>query len=207
VSGASSEPSTDLFAVIHRQRASRDFSDRPVSDDDLARVLDAATFAPSAENRQPWIFVVVREDDARTAIHELALRAWEGGGRDFSATRLPAHLLADVDHGIAGGGYRAAPVLLVVCADTERGHPATVGSSIFPATQNLLLAATALGLGSALTTISTAFADELRELLSLPAHVAPQAVIPVGHPVEPLGPPRREPFAEHTHRERFGTPW
>jgi nitroreductase len=200
-------PDADVFSVVHRQRAHRAFSDEPVSDDDVARVLDAATFAPSAENRQPWVFVVVRDDESRTTIHELALRAWEGGARAFSATRLPAHLLADVDHGIAGGGYRAAPVLIVVCADTERGHPATVGSSIFPATQNLLLAATALGLGSALTTISTAFADELRELLALPAHVTPQAVIPLGHPAKPLGSPRREPFAEHTHRERYGTAW
>jgi nitroreductase len=97
--------------------------------------------------------------------------------------------------------------VIVVCTDTERGHPATVGSSVFPATQNLLLAATALGLGSALTTISVGFADELRELLALPAHVAPQAVIPLGHPAKPLGPPRREPFADHTHRDRFGNPW
>lgn len=199
--------SNELFDVVHRQRACRDFSDRPVDDDDIARVLDAATFAPSAENRQPWVFIVVRDDAARSTIHELSLRAWEGGGREFSATRLPASLLADVDHGIAGGGYRAAPVLVVVVADTERGHPATVGSSIFPATQNLLLAATALGLGSALTTITTAFADELRELLTLPTHLVPQAVVPLGHPARALGPPRREPFAEHTHRDRYGTPW
>jgi nitroreductase len=200
-------PETDLFAVVHRQRACRDFSDRPVDDDDVARVLDAATFAPSAENRQPWVFVVVRDGAARATIHELTVRAWEGGGRQFAATRLEKSLLDDVDHGIVGGGYRAAPVLVVVGADTARGHPATVGSSIFPATQNLLLAATALGLGSALTTITTAFADELRELLGLPAHIAPQAVVPLGHPERPLGPPRREPFAEHTHRDRYGSPW
>jgi nitroreductase len=197
----------DTFDVVHRQRACRDFADLPLDDDDIARVLDAATFAPSAENRQPWEFIVVRDDALRNTIHELAVRAWQGGGRDFSATRLPASLLADVDHGIAGGGYRAAPVVVVVCADTQRGHPATVGSSIFPATQNLLLAATALGLGSALTTITTGFADELRELLALPAHLTPQAVVPLGHPSRPLGPPRREPFATHTHRDRFGTPW
>ena len=201
------EPSRDTFDVIHRQRACRDFAERAVGDDDIARVLDAATFAPSAENRQPWVFIVVRDHATRAAIHELTVRAWEGGGRDFSATRLPASLLADVDHGIAGGGYRAAPVLVVVCADTQRGHPATVGSSIFPATQNLLLAATALGLGSALTTITTAFADELRALFGAPDHLAPQAVIPLGYPVRPLGLPRREPFADHTHRDRFGTPW
>jgi nitroreductase len=98
-------------------------------------------------------------------------------------------------------------VLVVVAADTERGFPSTVGSSIFPAIQNLLLAATALGLGSALTTITTAFADELRELLGLPEHIAPQAVVPLGYPARPLGLSRREPFAEHTHRDRFGTPW
>lgn len=206
MSGAA-EPSRDTFDVIHRQRACRDFSDRAVSDEDVARVLDAATFAPSAENRQPWVFIVVRDDATRSAIHELTLRAWEGGGREFSATRLPPTLLADVDHGIAGGGYRTAPVLVVICADTERGHPATVGSSIFPAVQNLLLAATALGLASALTTITTGFSEELRALLDLPAHVAPQAVVPLGHSARPLGPPRREPFAEHTHRDRFGTPW
>ena len=73
--------------------------------------------------------------------------------------------------------------------------------------QNLLLAATALGLGSALTTIATTFAAELTALLDLPAHVVPVAVVPVGRPAHPLGPPRREPFSEHTHREQYGKAW
>jgi hypothetical protein len=47
----------------------------------------------------------------------------------------------------------------------------------------------------------------LRELVGLPDHVVPQVVVPLGHPAMELGPPRREPFAEHTHRERYGTPW
>jgi len=94
-----------------------------------------------------------------------------------------------------------------VCADIDRGLEATVGSSIFPAIQNLLLAATAVGLGSALTTLTTAFTAELRELLALPAHVVPVAVVPVGYPAQELGRPRREPFAEHTHREQYGKAW
>jgi nitroreductase len=199
--------SEEVFDVIRRQRACRDFSHRPVEEDDVARVLEAATYAPSAENGQPWVFVVVRDDATRAQIHDMTLRAWQGGARAGAALRLEGSLLADVDHGIAGGGYRTAPVLVVVAADTERGFPSTVGSSIFPAIQNLLLAATALGLGSALTTITTAFADELRDLLGLPAHIAPQAVVPLGHPARPLGLSRREPFAEHAHRDRFGTPW
>jgi nitroreductase len=198
---------TDFFEVVHRQRACRAFTDELVDDEMLARVLDAATFAPSAENRQPWVFVVVRDADPQSRVHDLTERAWSAGGRAFAASRLDAALLGEVDRGIAGGGYRGAPVLVVVAADTDRCLDATIASSIYPATQNLLLAATALGLGSALTTLTTAFADELSAVLELPPSVVPQVVVPLGHPAVPLGPPRREPFVEHTHRDRYGTPW
>jgi nitroreductase len=196
----------DLFAVVRRQRAHRAFADAPVDDDDIARVLSAATFAPSAENRQPWEFVVVRDPETRAAIGALTRAAWESGGRAFSENRLDPKMLADVDRG-ATGAIAAAPVLVVVCADIERGLEQTVPSSIFPAVQNLLLAATAGGLGSALTTITVRYRDELRDLLALPDHVLPVAVVPLGHPARSLGPPRRDPFAAHTHRERYGTPW
>ena len=98
-------------------------------------------------------------------------------------------------------------MLIVVAADTERGLPVTVPASTFPAIQNLLLAAGALGLGRALTTITTGFADELRAAVELPEHVVPVAVIPLGFPERPLGPPRRDPFRHHTHRDRYGEPW
>jgi nitroreductase len=195
-----------LFAVIHRQRACRAFTEEPVSDDVIARVLDAATFAPSAENRQPWEFVVVRDAQTRAQLGDLTRRAWDDGGREFARGRLDAKLLNDVDAG-ATGGVAAAPVMIVVCADTERGLPQTIPSSIFPAIQNLLLAATALGLGSALTTLTTAFAAEMRVLLGLPAHLVPVAIVPLGRPARPLGRPRREPFDAHTHRERYRIAW
>jgi nitroreductase len=115
-------------------------------------------------------------------------------------------VFADVDRG-ATGSISAAPVLVVVAADTERGLPATVPSSVFPAVQNLLLAATAVGLGAALTTIATTFVDELRAVVDLPETVVPVAVVPLGYPARPLGAPRRDPFAEHTHRDTYGTPW
>jgi nitroreductase len=198
--------SNDLFAVVARQRACRTFSDAPVTDAEIAQLLEAATHAPSAENRQPWEFVVVRDPAARASIGDLTRRAWEAHGRAFSESRLSPRLLADVDRG-AMGGIAAAPVHIVVCADTERGLEVTVASSIFPAVQNLLLAATAIGLGSALTTITTSFRSELATLLGLPPHVIPVAVVPVGRPAKPLGPPRREPFAEHTHREQYGSAW
>ena len=196
----------DLFAVVARQRAYRSFSTDAVDDDSIARLLTAATFAPSAENKQPWEFVVVRDDATRAAIGDLSRRAWDTHGRAFSERRLTPRMLADVDQG-ATGGVANAPVNIVVCADLQRGLEATIPSSIFPAVQNLLLAATALGLGSALTTITTGFRAEMQAILGLPELVLPIALVPIGHPARPLGPPRRAPFAEHTHRERYGQSW
>ena len=100
---------TDFFAVPHRQRAHRAFTDQTVSDDLVAIILDAAVRAPSAENRQPWEFLVVRDTTIRTALVDLAQRAWDGGGRTFAAARVDANLLADVDAGMRGG-VAAAPV-------------------------------------------------------------------------------------------------
>ena len=196
----------DLFDVVRSQRAHRRFADDPVPDAVIEQVLEAATFAPSAENRQPWVFVVVREPALRARIGDLVRRAWEGGARDHSAGRLPAGMLADVDQG-ATGGLAGAPVIVVVGADTGDVHPRALEASVFPAVQNLLLAATALGLGSALMTLPLAFPAELAEMVGLPDHVRPVAVVPLGVPARPLGPPRRRPVSEKAHRDRYGAGW
>ena len=199
--------SLSFFDVARRQRAHRDFASAPVGDDVVERVLEYATYAPSAENSQPWVFVVVRDDATRAAIADLAERAWAAGAKAFSEGRIDAKLLAEVDHGIAGGGFRTAPVVIVVCADLGRCLPATVGSSIFPATQNLLLAAGALGLGSALTTLGAVAGSELREVLALPESVVPQAIVPLGYPGRALGLSHRDPVAGRIHRDRYGKAW
>jgi nitroreductase len=196
----------ELFEVVLGQRACRSFRDEDVPDELVLRCIEAATHAPSAENTQPWEFVVVRSAERRAAIGALMATTWDGGARAISVDRLPPELLADVERG-AQGGIAAAPVLVVVCGSTARAFAATLPSSVYPATQNLLLAAAALGLGSAMTTLAVQRRDELRELLALPEHVAPMAVVPLGWPVRPLGPPRREPAASKAHREVFGTAW
>jgi nitroreductase len=98
-------------------------------------------------------------------------------------------------------------VLVVVCGDRELGLETTLPASVYPATQNLLLAAGALGLGSAMTTLATLFPDALRTALGLPDHVLPMAVVPLGWPARALGPPRRLPLAERAHLDRYGTPF
>jgi len=197
---------TDPLELFRRQRAHRRFTDRPVDDDLVERCLEAATHAPSAENRQPWEFVVVRDEAARAAIGEFMRETWRAGARAYSETRLSPGLLTDVDAG-AEGGIAAAPVLVVACGNTERGLESTLPASVFLAVQNLLLAAEASGLGSAMTTLALLQRDALASLLELPDHVVPMAIVPLGWPPRPLGPSRREPVATRTHRERFGVPW
>ncbi len=197
---------TDFFDVVLSQRAYRSFSDVPVPDDVIERVLTAATHAPSAENTQPWAFIVVRDPTLRARIGDLTRRAWEEGGRAFSAPRIPPAMLDDVHQG-ALGGVSEAPVLVVACGDTSHCLPAVIEASVWPAVQNLLLAATALGLGSALTTLATGFGEELRDALTLPAHVRAMAVVPLGYPAKKIGPPKRLPLSERVHRDRYGDAW
>jgi nitroreductase len=196
----------DFFDVVHTQRAARSFLPDDVDDDTVARVLTAATHAPSAENSQPFVFIVVRDATLRSTIGEMTARAWQGGARAYEEGRLPSGMLRDVDRG-AMGGVAAAPVLVVVCGDTSRADKRALGSSVFPAVQNLLLAAHALGLGSTLTTLPVVAGDGLAELLGLPNEVVPLAVVPLGHLPAPLAPPRRQPLSEKAHLNRYGTPF
>lgn len=194
----------EFFDVVLGQRACRRFSDEPVGDDVVARILTAATHAPSAENSQPWVFVVVRDAERRARLSEMAQGVWRGWARSYAAPRLSDRILHEVDEGV--GELAGAPVIVVVGGDTQECIPEALAESIFPAVQNLLLAARALGLEAALTTLPL-YDDAFRELVMLPEHVRAMAVVPLGRPATPLGPPRRRSFAETTYRERFGTPW
>ncbi len=196
----------DFFDVVLKQRACRAFRPDAVDDALVERVLEAATFAPSAENKQPWVFVVVRDPERRAAIGDLNRRAWEGGAKSHSESRLTPTLLDEVDRG-AQGGIAGAPVLVVVGGDTRLGDRRVLAASVFPAVENMLLAAGALGLGAALTTLPLVFGDELAEIVGFPFEVQPIAVVPLGWPARPMGPPKRLPVAEKAHRDAFGSPW
>jgi nitroreductase len=196
----------EFFEVVLSQRAARHFLADDLEDDTIARILTAATHAPSAENTQPYAFIVVRDPETRSRIGEMSARLWQGGARKIEEDRLSPAMLRDVHEG-AMGGIAAAPVLVVVCGDTTLAFPQTIPSSVFPAVQNLLLAAHALGLGSTLTTLTALAGDELAALLGLPPEVVPVAVVPLGRIAAPLGPPRRRPLAETAHLDRYGTPF
>ena len=200
----------ELRAVMHAQRACRRFDpDGKVLDADLERMLHAAVRAPSAENIQPWSFVVVRNEEARAQLADWWTETWNAGGGDFVRQSLEDKVLvADLEYGFNRGGFAAAPVVVVVCADTERVPEIYAPSSIYPAVQNLLLAAADLGYASCLTTGLTTFGvDRVREKLQLPDTLLPMAAVYLGRSARKLSPPRRRPAASVTYREQFGNPW
>lgn len=197
---------TEFFPLAHGQRAHRYLKPDPVPEGLIEQILDVATKAPSGQNKQPWVFVVVQDPDVRAAIAEHARVLWEKFARDYSRPEVDTYQWSDTD-AWATGTFAQAPVMIVVCGDTNEMDAALLGSSIFPAVQNILLAALDLGLGSLLSSLPVVSADDARAILSLPEHVVPLAVVPVGWPERTLGPPKRIPFVEKTHRDRYGTPW
>ncbi len=196
----------ELFDVLLGQRAYRELLPDPVPDELVERVLDAAVHAPSAENRQPWVFVVVRDEATRRSIGALTAQAWERGGRAYSRDRLTPGMFGEVD-AWATGGLAAAPVHVVVCGDSAITDEHLLPSSVYPAVQNLLLAAIGVGLGSLLSTLPLVMGSAFRDLLDLPDRVVPLALVPIGYPARPLGRPRRTPAVERTFRDRYGRRW
>jgi nitroreductase len=200
----------ELFSVICAQRACRRFDpDGKVTDADLERMLDAAVHAPSAENTQPWHFIVVRDAQTREDLARWWTETWQAGGSEYARQHVTSDAMyADLEFAVGPGGFGSAPVVVVVCVDTRRVLEIFAQSSIYPAVQNLLLSANALGYGSCLTTGLTTFGvDRVRERLQLPDTLSPMAAVYIGRPATPLAPPRRRPATQVTHRERFGTPW
>jgi nitroreductase len=200
---------TDLTMPIgdamFSQRAIRRLQhDKPVSDADLKTVLDAASKAPSGANSQPARFLVIRDREKIKEFGKLYHEAWWAKRRDEygwkgrsdmpegSPYMMPA-LLADemVD----------APVIILTFS-TGRAIP----SSIFPAVQNLLLAARALGIGSVLTTLHADVMERTYEMFDIPDDAEFHCCIPLGYPRGRFGPTRRYPSAETTSWNTWDTP-
>jgi nitroreductase len=199
----------DLFSVVNAQRACRRFDpDGEVTDVDVEQMLDAAVHAPSAENTQPWRFVVVRDKRTRIDLAAWWTETWQAGGSDYARQIATDAMYADLEFAVGPQGFAAAPVVVVVCLDTEKVPEVFAQASIYPAVQNLLLAANALGYGSCLTTGMTMFGvDRVRERLDLAETVNPMAAVYIGRAATALKPPQRRPAREVTYRERYGKPW
>lgn len=202
--------SREIFEVIKTNRAVRRFKPDPVSAELLDQVLTAAVHAPNGGNSQSWHFLVIQDPAVRAqigsfyrdaylthydAIASAAAAQSPARERVYRSSRYLADHMAD-----------EPPVLILACGERPPGGldaGRMAGASIFPAVQNLMLAARALGLGTCLTTIHQHREAEIKACLGIPEHVDSYALIPLGFPETAFGPLTRRPAAEVTHRDRW----
>lgn len=219
----------ELLEVLRGTGAVRDFTDEPVDDDALARVLDSARFAPNGGNRQAWHVTVVRDAETRASLRDLYVGPWNEYFAQVQAGVTPWSPLADreLEERIIGPARDAdvdefvvarvaatftAPVLLVVHGDlhhlvaTDRDldrYTMVAGASIYPFVWNILLAARAECLGGVITTMHARVEPQVNELLGVPDGHALACVMPIGHPVHQPTRLRREPVASFATLDRF----
>jgi len=211
----------DLYEALMTTRAMRRFTDEPVSDEDVMACLRAAVQAPSGGNIQPYQFLVVTEPSLRSAIGDLYLRAWERyepavaaitpPPRDEEAARRQErNVRASDDLARTLGGVPVLVLVLmpkismVVSDDDGEMDVGPTYASVYPAVQNLILAARARGLGTVLTTVYRVYEDELRELCGIPDRYEVVALLPLGHPRGRWGVAPRRPAESLTSWNRFG---
>jgi nitroreductase len=211
----------DLFDALTTTHAVRRFTDEPVSDAEVMKCLEAATHAPSGGNIQPWQFLVVRDAATRRALGDVYRRAYDRYEPALVAARPPARtpeeealfrrMLGSARHLAEHMGE--VPVLVLVCMPamsmtlTDAEGPLDVGTpfaSIYPAVQNLMLAARGLGIGTTLTTVYRVYQDEVRALCGIPERWEVVALVPMGRPRGRFGAGRRRPAEQMTHWDRFG---
>jgi nitroreductase len=195
-----------LLAGIATTRAIRRYRDEPIPDADLATILWHAGRAPSGSNRQPFRFLVLRDGERAIAAKRLLGDAFRAGwaakrhADGYRPSRFADSMQQYVDR------FESTPVVVLVCLDRYRGPSPYEGASVYPACQNLLLAARALGYGGALTMWHLGVEQQLRGLLDIPEGVALSACITLGRPEGGHGTVRRRPIGEVTFDDRWGAP-
>ena len=195
-----------LFEAMYSQRAIREFKPDPVPDELVRRLIEAATKAPSGSNRQDWRFLVIRDYETKRKIGEYYNQARSSRyGAGAPASNIPARRRAASDY--MAEHLHEVPVLILACIQ-HNGGPTNMsrGGSIYPAVQNILLAARGLGLGSVITSLHKRYETEIKELLGIPEDVETAALLPIGFPAEGsrYGPTRRAPVEEVTFYDRWG---
>ncbi len=213
-----------LLEGLCSTRSIRRYTDEPVPPEILRSIVFAATRAPTGSNRQPFRFLVLTDGpkaaEAKHLVGIAARQLWErkraadgydqgSGGQGSGATggspksRVAQAMQSYVDH------FEQVPALLLPCLVRYREPSPAEGASIYPACQNILLAARALGYGGVLSRWHEAVETQLAELLGIPQGVVIAATITIGKPAGNHGPVRRRPIGELVFDDSWGNvaPW
>ena len=203
---------TELFHIMRTTRAMRRLKPDPVPDELIQRILQAGQWAANGGANQRWRFLVVKDRSIKEQVQKWYQKA-------FDEVVGPRYRNAEPPPGSSPGRYRRqhdaveyltehyhdAPVWIVACQDDGEETPTrSAGASIYPAVQNMLLAARALGLGSTLTSRHLRHEKEVEEILGLPPGVHSYAILPIGYPMGNFGPVRRGPLSDVVYLDRWG---
>jgi nitroreductase len=211
-----------VYEAMRTLRAVRRLKPDPIPDDVLMRVLEAATWAPTGGNRQPWSVVVVKDRDKKNRLGQWYAEVWSAFSKMYRSN-IPADMADDARkrmlRTIAAGDYLAqhfgeTPVIAIFCfnpkqmaiTDAKQNRPSVVGGgSVYPSVQNFLIACRAEGLGCVLTTLLCEVEPQVKELLAIPEGWGTAAAIPVGYPIgRGHGPLIRRPVADLAYLDGWG---
>lgn len=203
-----------LYDGLVSTRTIRRYRDEPVPPEALRDILFAATRAPSGSNRQPFRFLVLTDgeiaEQAKGLIGAAARAIWSGKAKTDGYSRgsgavsdsPKARMAATMDRYVER--FETVPVLILPCMVRYRAPTPTEGGSVYPAVQNLLLAARALGYGAAITNFHAGAEPQLRRLLDIPDEAFIAATVTMGRPEGHHGPVRRRPLSELVFAGRWG---
>jgi nitroreductase len=206
---------TNVFEIMHTTRAMRRLKPDPVPNALIRQILEAGTYAANGGNTQKWRFLVIKDPAIKRAVQVLYKRAFDTVVGPRYATSAPPpgvtperykrqHAAVEylTEH------YHEAPVWIVACLEDGPSPPTRwAGASIYPAVQNMLLAARALGLGSTLTTRHLLYEQEAEAALGLPPGVHSYAILPIGYPMGRFGPVGRGKLADIVYQDAWGKPY
>jgi len=213
----------ELNDVMQTTFAAREFTDDPLSDDVLFEILDIARFAPSGGNRQGNRVIIVRDQETKIALSDLArpaakrytaqIKAGESPWQSVYPTKVTeAEIEAtEPSHHLTQSFIRAQVVLVFV---VDLGKVASMdqfldrvgvisGASIYPFVWNTLMAARQAGFGGTITTLAAAQEPKVQKLLNIPEEFAVAAVVPMGKPIKQLSKLRRNAVDEIATLETF----
>jgi nitroreductase len=221
---------SDFWDVVYTCPSLRKYTPEPVPDELIHKILDAAIRAPSRLNRENWYFAVIKSPDKKAAVAEVVTRNWFAEMR-AAYKLLPNLPIPDEDRQkltriVDASWYLAerlaqTPALIfagLMVPPDEVSYPAydptkadvyqpLLGAGIYPAVQNMMLAARSLRLGTCLITAAVIDDEDLKALLKLPPEAKNMAMIPVGWPRGKFRPVRRTPVAQVAFIDEFGNPF
>jgi 5,6-dimethylbenzimidazole synthase len=212
-----------FLELVKTRRCCRAFKPDPIPDDYIEKILEAARWAMSGANGQPWEFIVVKDRETRNQILDI-YSTYQNEKWYMEQTRIeelrtasspstgPSVNRPDVI------GFREAPVIIVVCGDPRTLQTSVVGGTYLAceggfdaiyfknmanATQILHLAVAACGISSGWVSVSYMIEGRLKKLLNVPDQIAIPTLVPIGYPAHPPTPPYRRELKEIMHSEKY----